>query len=84
LIFKLDLNNKQNSFIISIYTIIRDKLKFANPKDIKDEVDAQILALLGPKVNDGKKSVPKKATTAPASKTEVEKPLEPGRTFILY
>jgi len=29
---------------------LRDKLKWANQKDVKDEVDAQLLALLGPKV----------------------------------
>lgn len=35
--------------IMSLLGGVRDKLKWADPKDVKEEVDAQILALLGPK-----------------------------------
>jgi len=50
-------------------------IKFANAKDVKDEFDAQLLALLGPKTEADnakpvKKEAPKNASTAEAKKPE--------------
>jgi len=39
---------------------VRDALKWADPKDVKDEFDAQILAFLGPKTEEDNKKEPKK------------------------
>ncbi|EGC32483.1 glutamine-tRNA ligase [Dictyostelium purpureum] len=47
---------------------IKNQLKWANSKDIKDEVDEAILALLGPKT-DADKVVPAKAKPAAAKET---------------
>eukprot|EP01117_Protostelium_nocturnum_P012305 TRINITY_DN452_c0_g2_i1.p1 TRINITY_DN452_c0_g2~~TRINITY_DN452_c0_g2_i1.p1 ORF type:complete len:791 (+),score=286.40 TRINITY_DN452_c0_g2_i1:539-2911(+) len=47
---------------------VRDQLKFANPKDLKDEFDAQILAILGPKTEkDNEKPAKKKEATKTAN-----------------
>jgi glutaminyl-tRNA synthetase len=41
--------------IPTLMATVRDTLKWADPKDVKDEVDAQILALLGPKTEEDNK-----------------------------
>lgn len=60
--------------INNILATLREKIKFASPKDVKEEVDAQLLSLLGPKVNDGKKSVPKKLSVPKPEKNAANEP----------
>lgn len=43
------------------YGVVKDVLKWANPQDIKEEVDAKILELLGPKTADDNAKPAKKA-----------------------
>ena len=43
--------------IPSMLITVRDQLKWADSKDIKEEVDAQVLALLGPKNKDDEERV---------------------------
>jgi len=62
----------------SALTDVKNTLKWANTKDIKEEVDEAILALLGPKTDADKAPAPKvkatPATTATAAAVVEEKP----------
>eukprot|EP01118_Nematostelium_gracile_P007532 TRINITY_DN2457_c0_g1_i1.p1 TRINITY_DN2457_c0_g1~~TRINITY_DN2457_c0_g1_i1.p1 ORF type:complete len:812 (-),score=231.26 TRINITY_DN2457_c0_g1_i1:35-2194(-) len=64
-----------------ILAAIKERLPFADAKDIKDQVDAQLLALLGPRVNDGKKAAPKKTEVVKPKEKEEEKDTKELITF---
>ncbi|EGG25298.1 glutamine-tRNA ligase [Cavenderia fasciculata] len=59
-----DLKEKRYRINIGQYLLqIKDRLKWADPKEIKEEVDAKILAVLGPKTEEDSKPVAKSPST---------------------
>jgi glutaminyl-tRNA synthetase len=67
---KADLTRDRYLFPVgSLYAGLKDNLKWADAKDIKDEIDAHILALLGPKTKEDeeKAKIKKKPTAVPAN-----------------
>lgn len=55
---------------------VRKELKWADGKALKNEVDLQVLDLLGPKTEEDKKPVPKPAKEKSEAKNEKQKPVK--------
>lgn len=70
---------------------VRKELKWADGKAIKNEVDLQVLDLLGPKTEEDKKPLPKamkevgdKSKNASQNKNPVAKTAKPGKFSLQF